>query len=179
MAIGAEQRADSRLWQRKKEVSFVRAIVIYYSRSGKTEKLVSKIQKEISCDVLKIQPKEAYGSYLSSCMRVIRERRDKIAAGYNTPTPDLSSYQVVLLGYPVWAHDMPDFVAAFIKECQLEGKILIPFATFTMTGISCTMRTLQECCRGARIILPFEYGTFKKQSFQSWIGSIKKLLQKK
>ena len=53
----------------------MKAIIIYYSRSGKTEKLVRRIQQEISCDVLKVQPKETYGNYLSSCRRVIRERR--------------------------------------------------------------------------------------------------------
>ena len=155
----------------------MKAIVIYYSRSGKTEKLVRRIQKEIPCDVIKIQPEEEYGNYFSACFRVVREKRKRKTPGVVTPVPDLSSYDVILLGYPVWARDMPEFVAAFMKKCQLKGKMVIPFATFSVSGIGSTMRKLQESCRGARIILPFEYGTLQKQNFNSWIGSIRHLLK--
>lgn len=154
----------------------MKAMIIYYSRSGNTEKIALQAQKDLQCEALKIIPEKAYGNYITSCLRVTKERKARVAPAFQTPIPNLQNCDVVLLGYPVWAQDLPGFVAAFISQCNLEGKTVIPFATYGMSGINWTLKHLTQLCFGAEIKYPFDSGTFKKGNYQMWIGQVRRLL---
>ena len=156
-------------------VIFVKAIIIYYSRSGNTEKIALQAKNDLNCEIVKIVPEEAYGNYVSACLRVTKEKKAPAAPAFITPIPDLKEYDVVLLGYPVWAQDIPRFVADFIEKCDLTGKTVIPFATYGMSGIHWTMKHLKQVCKGADIKLPFDSGSFKKGNYAEWIAQVKAL----
>ncbi len=151
----------------------MKAIILYYSRSGNTEKLARQIQNDLNCDILKIVPEEAYGNYIESCFRVMKERSKKEIPAFVTEIPDLEKYDVVFLGYPIWAQDVPVFVAEFIRKCNIKGKVIIPFATYGMSGINWTRKTLNKICEGATIDLPYDTGVFKKGDYDSWLKSVK------
>lgn len=153
----------------------MKPIIIYYSRSGNTEKIALQAKQALQCDAIKIVPEEAYGSYISSCMRVSKEKKQPVPPAFVTPIPDLSNYDTILLGYPIWAQDIPRFVADFVEKCDLAEKTVIPFATYGMSGISWTMKHLKQICAGANIVLPFDSGVFKKGNYEKWIGEVKKL----
>ena len=148
------------------------AIIIYYSRSGTTEKLALRAARDLHCNTIKIEPEDAYGNYVASLVRVIKERGEQAAPKFATPIPDLSTYDVVLLGYPIWAYGPPVFVSDFIRHCDLNGKTVIPFSTSGGSNISCTLKTLEGVCSGARLLLPFNYGMFKKDDYDQWIGMV-------
>ena len=150
-------------------------IIIYYSRSGNTEKLALRVAKDLCCDTIKIEPEEEYGSYIASLFRVIKERSAKVVPKFTSPIPNLSAYDTVLLGYPIWAYDPPVFVSDFIRQCDLNGKTVIPFSTSGGSNISCTMKTLDSICSGANILLPFNHGMRKKDDYDQWISKVKNL----
>lgn len=127
--------------------------------------------------MLKIEPEDEYGNYIASCLRVTKERKNKVTPQFKTNIPDLSEYDVILLGYPVWAQDVPAFVADFVLQCDLKGKTVIPFVTFGMSGVSWTMKTLRKICKNANIAYPYDYGVFKKDNYEKWIENVKGLLK--
>lgn len=149
------------------------AIILYYSKSGTTEKLAERICKDLRCGKIRIEPEQEYGSYFSAIARVTKEKKNHVTPAFVTEIPDLTAYDVVLLGYPVWHQDLPAFVAEFIKQCDLNGKTVIPFATFGGTGIKWTMKTLEQICHGAVIKYPFDYGILKKDNYAEWIHNIR------
>jgi len=151
------------------------AVIIYYSRSGNTEKYAKKLHADLGFDLIKIEPEEAYGNYIMSCFRVIKENATKTIPKFVTPVPDLSSYDTVFLGYPVWAQDVPVFVQNFISKCDTSGKTIIPFATYGMSGINWTMKTLKKLFPNSEIKLPFDNGVFKKGNYEKWLSDIKAL----
>ena len=153
----------------------MKPIIIYYSRSSNTEKIAMRAKTDLSCEAIKIIPEEAYGSYISACLRVTKEKKAPVAPAFFTPVPDLKGYDTILLGYPIWAQDIPRFVADFIEKCDLTGKTVIPFATYGMSGIQWTMKHLRQICAGAEIKLPFDNGTFKKGDYEKWIQNVKSL----
>ena len=153
------------------------AIIIYYSRSGTTEKLALRAANDLHCDTIKIEPEEEYGNYAAALFRVLKERIGKVAPKFATPIPDLSAYDVVLLGYPIWAYGPPSFVSDFIRQCDLSGKTVIPFSTSGGSNISCTMKTLDEICGGAKILLPYNCGMREKDDYDQWIGKVGKLTE--
>lgn len=150
----------------------MKQIIIYYSRSGNTEKIALQAQKDLNCEIIKIVPEEAYGNYVSSCLRVTKEKKAAVAPAFVTPIPNLESYDMVLLGFPIWAQDLPRFVAEFISQCNLHGKIVVPFASYGMSGISWTMKHLKQLCIGAEIKYPFDSGVFKKGNYDAWIKQV-------
>lgn len=151
------------------------AIIIYYSRSGNTEKYAKQLHADLGYPLLKIEPEEQYGNYIMSCFRVMKERSSKITPKFTTPIPDLSAYDTIFLGYPIWAQDIPVFVQDFMKKCDTSGKTIIPFATYGMSGINWTMKNLKRLFPDADIKLPFDNGVFKKGDYQKWISDIKAL----
>ena len=154
----------------------MKAIIMYYSRKGKVEKLAERVKKDLpNSDILKVEPEKPYGNYIASCIRVIKERKNNIIPKAITKIPDLSVYDVILIGYPVWASDMPAFVSEFLSRCDLKEKKVIPFATFGGSEIDCTMKTLQRVCNEAEVTLPFNYGMSKKDNYEDWMSSIRKI----
>ncbi|MCU6761576.1 flavodoxin [uncultured Roseburia sp.] len=152
----------------------MKAIIIYYSRSGNTEKIALQAQKDMKCEIIKIVPEEAYGNYISSCLRVTKEKKAAAAPAFTNPIPDLTDYNMILLGYPIWAQDLPRFVSDFISQCDLTNKIVVPFAAYGMSGINCTMNHLQKLCVNAEIRYPFDSGVFKKGNYDIWIKQVLK-----
>jgi flavodoxin len=145
---------------------------MYYSRSGKTEKIAKNIQNALHCDAIKVEPEKAYGNYISSISRVIKEKSKSITPAIKTRIPFLDPYNVIIIGYPVWAHDIPSFFANFVQGCNLRGKTVVPFATSSMTAIEYTMKTLKRVCPESNIILPFSHSHLKKTNFDKWIQAI-------
>ncbi len=53
----------------------MKPIIIYYSRSGNTEKIALQAKEDLNCEAIKIVPEEAYGNYISACLRVTKEKK--------------------------------------------------------------------------------------------------------
>ena len=69
--------------QRKE--NFMKPIIIYYSSSGNTEKIALQVKNDLNCEAIKIIPEEAYGNYISSCLRVTKEKKSPVAPTFITP----------------------------------------------------------------------------------------------
>lgn len=151
------------------------AIIIYYSRSGNTEKYAKLLHADLGYKLLKIEPEEQYGNYIMSCFRVMKENATKTTPKFITPIPDLTEFDTIFLGYPIWAQDVPKFVQDFICKCNISNKTIIPFATYGMSGINWTMKTLKKMFPDSEIKLPFDNGVLKKGDYQNWLSKIKAL----
>ena len=44
----------------------MKAIIFYYSNSGKTKDVATKIQENLGCDMISIEPEVSYGSYFKA-----------------------------------------------------------------------------------------------------------------
>ncbi|MDV7718711.1 flavodoxin [Pediococcus ethanolidurans] len=107
-------------------------LIIYFSRSGSTELLASKIAKETNADILEIIVKNPYaGNYQKTLSRANSERESQNYPKIDMNVPDLSQYQTVYLGYPIWAMTLSHPMTAFLTEYgnQLSDKKIAPFMT--------------------------------------------------
>ena len=69
--------------------------------------------------------------------------------------------------------DLPLFVQEFMKQCDTDGKKIIPFATYGMSGINWTKKTLYSLFDKKQICMPFDTGVFKKGKYGKWLSDIK------
>lgn len=63
---------------------------------------------------------------------------------------DMSQYDMVFIGYPVWAADVPQAVLSFLNEYDLSKKTVIPFCTHDGYGAGNSYSTIREVSHAAK-----------------------------
>lgn len=154
----------------------MKPIILYYSRTGNTKKFAEELEKDFDCSSIEIVPSDEYLDYAILHFRGMLEGKGEVEPSFKTDVPDLSEYDTVFVGYPVWAQDLPMFVLEFLKKCDLKGKTIIPFATYALTETNFAKKTLDEACPESEIKLPFQFGMFNKPDYEEWVAKIKEAL---
>jgi hypothetical protein len=69
------------------------------------------------------------------------------------PAPDLSAYDVVFVGFPVWWYREPSLIDTFVESnaTALAGKTLVPFATSGGSGMGDNSANLQALAPASKI----------------------------
>lgn len=62
---------------------------------------------------------------------------------------DIAGYEVVFVGYPVWATDVPQAVLSFLNEYDLSGKTVIPFCTHDGYGAGHSYQMIADASHAA------------------------------
>jgi hypothetical protein len=57
---------------------------------------------------------------------------------------DLSAYDMIYIGFPIWSDTAPRIVNSFIESSDFSGKQIILFATSEGSGIDMAFKELQE-----------------------------------
>ena len=119
-----------------------KTLVVYYSASGNTERVAKDIAEAAGADLFEIVPTEVYTSddldWTNPDSRVSREHDDESLRDVpltTTEVPDWDSYDTVFIGYPIWWGIAAWPVDTFVKNNDLTGKTVIPFATSSSSGM--------------------------------------------
>ena len=130
------------------EASNKKVAVVYFSATGTTKQVAELIKDETSADIFEIMPKQKYTSedlnYGDRNTRATKEQNDENARPEIENKIDLSNYDIVYLGYPIWWGTVPKIVLSFMDNTNLDGKTVIPFCTSGSTGISTSENTLKS-----------------------------------
>lgn len=116
-------------------------LVVYFSCTGNTKKAAEKIAALTGGDIYEIVPAEPYSAadlnYNNDDCRANREMNDPTARpAIGGDKADISEYDTVIIGYPIWWGTMPRIINTFIESCELSGKTVLPFCTSGSSGIS-------------------------------------------
>lgn len=122
--------------------------IVYFSATGNTEQVAQYIQEETNGTLIEIIPQEEYTdddlNYGNEDSRTSREQNSNDARPAIANDIDVSSYDVIYLGYPIWWGDVPKIILTFLDEVDLSGKTVIPFCTSGGSGIESSMETLKN-----------------------------------
>lgn len=106
------------------------SVVIDGERFGTTEYVARMIQQTVGGDIHLIETVTPYTTDFDELRDV---NHNEIA---NNTLPelkesdlDISKYDTVFVGYPVWATDVPQAVISFLNQYDLSDKTVIPFCT--------------------------------------------------
>ena len=123
------------------------SVVLYFSATGTTKAIAQRIADEANSDLIEIVPKEKYKSedldYNSDC-RANREQNDPNARPEIKNTIDISKYDIIYLGYPIWWGTNPKIILTLLDTYDFNGKTIIPFCTSGSTGISSSVNDLRN-----------------------------------
>ena len=125
-------------------------LVAYFSWSGNLQKMAGWVAEESGGELFRILPEEAYPTnYNETADRAKNERDNGIKPALSTSIDEetMASYDVILLGFPVWWYNLPMSVETFLTSYDFSGKTIIPF--FSHEGSSngaSSMSRLKELC---------------------------------
>ena len=106
-----------------------KVLVIYYSWTGHTQDIAKQIAELTKADIYRIQTAEEFKSSPAFYARVKKSLKEKTFPQLKGQLPDISSYDTVFVGGPVWWYTMATPLYSFLGQIDFNGKKVIPFST--------------------------------------------------
>ena len=143
-----------------------KSIIIYFTRAnenyfggemkyiekGNTEILAQYIKEITNADMFKVEPLNPYSTKYYECIDEAKERTKTHNAPIKENVPDISSYEVIYIGSPIYWGGMPEELITALKGLDYSGKVIRPFVTHEGSGLSGVPRQLKEICVGAEVL---------------------------
>ncbi len=130
-----------------------KVLVIYYSQTGATKAVAQEIANKLDADILCFDAVNPYsGTYDETIARCLDEMEKGILPEITKPEVDLSKYDTIFIGYPIWfgTHALP--MTSLLKEMNFDGKKIVPFCTFGSGGLGASIKDLKTELPGAQIL---------------------------
>lgn len=123
-------------------------------RYGTTEYVAQMIQKNIGGDIHLIQTVDPYPADFDE---VTDQNHEEMNAGtlpkLIKSSLNISQYDTVFIGYPVWATNVPQAIFSFLSEYDLSGKTIVPFCTHDGYGAGGSYENIAEAVPNAVDVL--------------------------
>ena len=120
-------------------------------RQGSTEHIARMIADQTGGNLHLIETAEEYPTNFND---VVEQNHREIANGARPALSshvDLAGYDVIFIGYPVWASNAPTPVLSFLEEQNLSGKTVIPFCTHDGYGAGSSYSAIRSSSTGATV----------------------------
>ena len=152
-------------------------LVAFFSASGTTKKVAEIIAKEAKADILEIASKIPYTKadldWMDKKSRSSVEISDKkYRPEIMKKEMDMSSYDEILLGFPIWWYVAPTIINTFLEAYDFSGKKIVLFATSGGSGFGNTVKELQLSAPDAVIKEGSLLNRGTKQEISEWVKSL-------
>lgn len=142
-------------------------LVAYYSRTGEeyglgnitkgnTAIVAEIIAKQTGGDLFEIKPVTPYPDSYEECKKVASREKATKARPPFVGDIDISGYDTIFVGYPIWYGDAPQIVYTFLESHDFSGKKIVPFCTHGGSGLSSTDQNIMLTCPNAKVLQGFE-----------------------
>lgn len=153
----------------------MKSVILFYTWSGQTKKMAEIIAKKTGADILEIKASTPYSQTYDA---VVKQAKDEIRKGFlpeiNDTDCDLSRYDVIYIGTPIWWGTMAPPLATFLNSHDFSGKIVMPFSTHGGGGKGHSDRDIAKLCAGAEVkemYIAYEGGGNKaEKEISRWIA---------
>lgn len=131
-------------------------LVTYFSASGNTAAAAKRLAGLMDADMFEITPAVPYTAadldWRNKQSRSSLEMSDPNSRPkINGRCDNISYYDTLFIGFPIWWYVAPTVVNTFLESCCLSGKTVIPFATSGSSGMGKTNERLAPSCPGANL----------------------------
>ena len=129
------------------------AMVAYFSASGVTAKVARRLAKAIDADLFEIRPETPYTradlNWMDKKSRSTLEMNAPACRPAMAQVPDVSAYDVIFVGFPIWWYREPSIIDSFMESADFTGKTVVQFCTSGGSGIGDSAQNMQALARGA------------------------------
>lgn len=123
-------------------------LVIYFSRTGNTEKIAEYLIELTDADSYVIEAAVPYTDedieYNNDSCRANQEQNDKsVRPEIANPISSINCYDTIFLGYPIWWGQEPRIIDTFLESYDFSDKTVIPFCTSGSSGIGTSEKNIK------------------------------------
>ena len=123
-----------------------KVLVAYVSNTGTTKGVAQTIAGHLNADLAEIRRTTPYRDLQS-------EAKNDIDSGaqpaITVEVDDISQYDVIFVGYPIWWNEAPAMISTFLAENNFSGKIVAPFCTSASSSIDNSLHIFRELAPSA------------------------------
>ncbi|MDE5770412.1 MAG: SUMF1/EgtB/PvdO family nonheme iron enzyme [Ruminococcus sp.] len=151
-------------------------LVVYFSRTGNTEKIAEYLIDITHADSYVIEAEIPYTdediAYTNSSCRANKEQNDKSARpAIAKPIESIDSYDVIYLGYPIWWGEEPRIIDTFLESYDFSDKIVVPFCTSASSGNAASERNIANLVPiGNQLEGKRFSASASKESVETWLN---------
>ena len=155
-----------------------KTLIIYYSLSGHTKDIAAKIQKMTGGDMYEIQTADKINTTPWFYLTLRQQLKDHTYPALSGELPDLSRYDTIFVGAPVWWYSMATPMWAFLQQADFAGKKVVPFSTQgsnpgTYFEDFAAMAKNAKLLQSARFNnLPPEYDAAVDNKIKTWLNNL-------
>ena len=170
LATGCQGQTKQEVKQEKQN-TMSKSIVIFFSHAGDNysvgnvevgnTKIVADYISEIAgADQFEIVTHKYDGMAYTPLINLAKEEANNgELPPYEGDAPDLSQYDIVFIGGPVWWGTYPQVMFTLFKDINLDGKTVIPFTTHEGSGLASCVSDVKKAFPKANVTQGFSiYG---------------------
>ena len=157
-----------------------KVLAIYYSLTGNTRSIAEMIREKTGGDVFEIETVKNYPADYSECIEEAkRELQTRELPALKKGPPDMSSYDLILVGSPVWWYTVSTPVMRFLTQADFAGKKVSAFCTHE-GGVGKFFPHFQEQAKNAVVLEGLDLykprqtrGGEVDKALDSWLGKLR------
>ena len=156
-----------------------KVLIAYFSASGVTAKTAKNLAKAAKADMYEIIPAKPYTNddlnWQNKKSRSSIEMSDKAFRPALADTnADISKYDTILLGFPIWWYVAPTIVNTFLESYDFSRKTIILFATSGGSGFGNTVTELKPSVSNDTVIKEGKIlnGNPSVSELEKWVKSM-------
>lgn len=151
------------LFKSKDNYKNKKSLIIYFSRGdenyavgyinkGNTEVIAEYIKDLTNADMIKIEPKIPYAKDYDTCIKEAKERQKNHKAFITKEIGDITPYDVIYIGSPVYWSYMPEELVTALKGIDFSNKIIRPFVTHEGSNLGDIPNQIKDICKNATVL---------------------------
>ena len=164
-----------------------KALVVFFSHAGdnyavgniqvgNTKIVADYISEFTGADQFEIKTKKYDGMAYTPLTELAKEEQQNGELPPFEGKVDVSKYDVIFIGGPVWWGTYPQVMFTFFKKYDLNGKTIIPFTTHEGSGLGSCVKDVKEAYPNANVQQGFSiYGhdvRTGKERVEKWLTKL-------
>ena len=161
------------------EVFFMsKAVTVFFSAQGTTAKVAKNLARQAGIEAFEITPSEPYSDadikWTNPLARCNKEKIGKKDVPFECALKDISEYDTVFIGFPIWYYGAPNIISTFVKAFDWTGKRIALFATSGGSDIGKTAAKLEPSLGGKGEIVASKLfkPSVTKEDLKEWAESV-------
>ena len=111
-----------------------KALIIYFSMTGNTERIALLMAESLGADLYPIQAEHPYTRkdldwIIPDSWANLEQKNSTSRPLYQGNLPDMAEYDTIILGHPIWWGIPPRILYTVLEDLDLTGKRVASFAT--------------------------------------------------
>ena len=130
-----------------------KTLILYFSVYDSTRRLAEEIARQTGGDLLEIEPVIPYDKnrdHYDALASYAKKEHDEDQRPAIKNAIDLSDYDTVFIGYPMWWYTFPMIIYTLFDTVNFSGKTVVPFNTHMGSRDGGTYKTVREKASGGR-----------------------------